>query len=176
MLKILLSLLFFGIMSISFVHAQAPQEIVKQHSVDWMLALERKDTAALEKYLAPEFVLGGVGDGNKVERATWIKNANERNWTNTKYHFIEVHVQGNTAIVNSRFSFKVNPVPFTITSNIIDQWVYRNGRWQVTARFIGGDSITGLIDGSKGVLVGVVLTLLMVWLLRFRKRRRVKQQ
>lgn len=111
-----------------------------------------------------------------MDRATWLKNALGRNWTQTKYQFMEVKVQGNTALVNSRMSFKVNPVPFTITSNIIDHWVYRDGRWQVVSRYIGGDSINNGINAAKGFLAGVVVTLLIAWMWRVRKRRRVKRK
>ena len=151
-------------MATSLLHGQSVEDSLKQHSNDWMKALERKDSALLNSYLANEFILGGAGEADNVDRATWLKNALGRNWTQTKYHFMEVKVQGNTALVNSRMSFKVNPVPFNITSNIIDHWVYRDGRWQVVSRYIGGDSINNGINAAKGFLAGVVVTLLIAWM------------
>lgn len=117
-------LIVFQFVATSLLHSQSVKDTLKQYSIDWMKALERKDSAMLNSYMAYEFTLGGVGDEDKVDRATWLKNAYGRDWTQTKYHFMKVEIQGNIAIVNSRMSFKVNPVPFTITSNIIDHWVY----------------------------------------------------
>lgn len=155
------------------MYGQTPEEVLKQHSIQWMQALEQKDSNALENYLASEYTLGGAGDGDSVNRATWLKNAIDRNWSNTHYHFIDVRTKGdNAAIVNSKMSFNVSQVPFTITSNIIDHWVYRDGRWQVTDRFVGGDSLTNLIKGVKGFLIGGAITLLIGWLIRLLKRRR----
>jgi hypothetical protein len=149
------------------------EPILKKHSIEWMQALERKDSAVLEAYLAKEFILGGIGDGNQVDRSTWLKNAYGKDWTKTRYEFLQVQLKdSNAAIVNSRMRFKVNPVPFAITSNVIDYWVYRNGRWQVTERLIGADSITNLISGVKGFLIGIIFMLFILLVRRLLKRRR----
>ncbi|GAA4399488.1 hypothetical protein GCM10023187_11400 [Nibrella viscosa] len=152
--------------------AQENSQLVKQHAIDWMQALERKDFTALNNYLAAEYTLGGVGDGETVSRATWLKNAQEMDWSNTHYHFMKVHMKGDSAaMVNSRMSFKVSRVPFTITSNIIDFWVYRDGRWQITQRLVGGDSLTDLINMTKGFLAGIAVALAGFWISRLLKRR-----
>ncbi len=169
---------FLILFLLQFFHAQllkgqGSEGILKQHSIKWMHALERKDSAALENYLAKEYTLGGVGDDQKVDRATWLKNAYERDWTKTNYEFLEVQLKdSNAAIVNSRMSFKVSPVPFALTSNLIDYWVFRDGRWQVTQRLMGGDSITNLISGVKGFIIGIAFVLLVALVRRYFKRRR----
>jgi hypothetical protein len=168
----LLLLIAFQLFCFHGLKSQGSEAILKQLSIDWMRALERKDSAALESYLAKEYSLGGVGDGKKVDRATWLKNAYGKDWTKTNYEFLEVRLKDtNAAIVNSRMSFKVSPLPFAITSNIIDYWVYRDGRWQVTERLIGGDSITNLISGVKGFLMAIIVVLLVALIRRFFKRR-----
>jgi hypothetical protein len=50
--------------------------------------------------------------------------------------------------------------------------VYRDGRWQVTERLIGADSITNLISGVKGFLIGIIFMLFILLVRRLLKRRR----
>jgi hypothetical protein len=153
--------------------AQGTEKLIQQHSIDWMQALERNDTVALESWLATGFFLGGVGDKEKIDRQTWLKNAADREWSRTHYEFVDVKVFGEQwAAVNARLQFRASPLPFTITTNIIDFWNFRNGRWQVTERLVAENSITSFLHIGTGFVAGVVLTLLVVWIIRFNRNRR----
>jgi len=152
----------------------AEQELITL-SKQWMEALERKDQAALERFLADDFFITAPGDIEKTDRSEWLKNAEELGWSSLKYHNFRVNTYGDTAVVTALLDFKFagSPDGFKIPINeaeVTDIWVRRNGQWQVAARHLGSTSTGGWIRVALGLIVGLILCL-MIWLLPKLKRR-----
>ena len=148
------------------------QELVTL-STQWMEALERKDQAALERFLADGFYISSVGELNKVSRSEWLKNALEMDWRNLRYQNFKVELYGDTAVVTSLLDFKVTTksgIPISTNTQVTDIWIKRNGQWQVAARHLGEYSISGYFRLIAGFIAGLGLCL-VVWLLLRLKRR-----
>ena len=84
----------------------AEQELINL-STQWMEALERKDQATLEQFLAEEFYISAPGDIAKVERSEWLENALEMDWRNLRFNNFKVDLYGDTAVVTALLDFKV---------------------------------------------------------------------
>ena len=175
-MKIFSIVLFLFLATSSFVFGQqttaSEQELVSL-STEWMVALERKDQAALERFLTEEFFISAPGDLNEVGRGEWLKNALEMDWQNLRFNNIKVGVYGETAVVTALLDFKVTTksgIPISTNAQTTDIWVKRNGQWQVAARHLGKYSIEGYFKLAAGFIAGLVLCL-MVWLLLKIKRR-----
>lgn len=148
------------------------QELVAL-STQWMEALERKDQAALERFLAEDFYISAPGELNKVRRSEWLKNALEMDWRNLRYHNFKVDLYGDTAVVASLLDFKVTTksgIPISTNTQVTDIWVKRDGQWQVAARHLGAYSIGGHFRLAAGFVAGLTFCLL-VWLLQRLRRR-----
>ncbi len=150
----------------------AEQELIAL-STQWMEALEHKDQAALERFLAEDFYISSAGELDKVNRSEWLKNALEMDWRNLRYHNFKVDFYGDTAVVTSLLDFKVitkSGIPISTNGQVMDIWIKRNGQWQVAARHAGASSIEGYFRLGAGFGAGLALCL-VVWLLLRLKRR-----
>lgn len=98
-------------------------------------ALHRKDRAALESLLAPEFVLRGNPD---VSRTTWLDNAIKYCWgERSDIAKLRAIPSDQMAVVTFELTFYTNPQtcePQTNGSLITDIWMQRDGRWQLAVR------------------------------------------
>lgn len=143
-------------------------------SVAWMQALEQKNAPALENILAQDYVLQMPGDTSAqyTVRSEWLKNAIDMDWDRFRYENLEVRVNGDQAEVSSRLYFHVSPIPIELDSAVLDTWSKRDGRWQVTRRYLG-QSNTG--DRFQMVLgFGAALAFWLVALLLSKLFRRFK--
>ena len=145
-----------------------------QLSSEWMSAIERKDRGALEQILASDFTLQIPGDEQSeiVARDDWVANAIEMDWSGFRYDNVDVTVRGDTAIVTSRLSFKVAPIPIALDSGIVDVWQKRDGRWQVTKRFLGASQVRQRLAFFAGALATLFLGLIAYAIIRLRRRSR----
>jgi len=140
-----------------------------------MAAIERKDRKALESRLADDYVLQMPGDTETqyVRREEWLGNAISMDWTNFRYENVVAHVHGDHATVSSRLHFKVAPNPLTFDSGIVDVWEKRNGRWQVTTRYLGESELKqrmGFAFGALAAGLAAGLVYALAWLLRRLRR------
>jgi ketosteroid isomerase-like protein len=159
-------LLLFPAAAMAVPPAQAPDEqALLRLSADWMAAIERKDQAALESFLADDFVLQMPGDqeSQRVHRAEWLKNAIGMDWSEFRYENMAARVHGDHAMVTSRLYFKVAPWPLHFDSAVVDTWERRGGQWQVTARYLGESELQTRIAFWFGV-VAAGGVLLLAWL------------
>lgn len=107
----------------------------------WMDAMLRRDQAVLDRIVAPEFSLGGLGalDAPPVPRATWMDNT-LHHLTVASVHFDKTRVSlfGDTAVVESVFTWSgaFDGEGFTDTAGLVDTWVKRPGGWQVVYRLV----------------------------------------
>jgi ketosteroid isomerase-like protein len=157
-------------------NTSADEATLRRLSVEWMQALERKDRAALEATLAPDYRLRFPGDpvAKATDRATWLKNAMEMDWTRFTYENVEVRVRGDLGVVSSHLRFHVSPMPFELDSGVVDVWERRNGRWQVVERMLGESATQGRIGFWSGVSIGVLACVAWSLLARWRRRRRAR--
>jgi ketosteroid isomerase-like protein len=157
-------------------NVSADEATLRRLSVEWMQALERKDRAALEATLAPDYRLRFPGDpaAKATDRATWLKNAMEMDWTRFTYENVEVRVRGDLGVVSSHLRFHVSPMPFELDSGVVDVWERRNGRWQVVERMLGESATQGRIGFWSGVSIGVLACVAWSLLARWRRRRRAR--
>ena len=181
-MKLNLSIAFGSLLLASVLtHAQetpgqqtnaAEQELITL-STQWMGALERKDRAMLERFLADDFFITAPGDVEKTDRSEWLKNAMELDWSSLEYHNFRVNIYGDTAVVTALLDFKVTGglgIPIGSDAQVTDVWVKRNGRWQVTARHLGAYSLGGWIRVALGFIAGLLLCF-VIWLaLKLRRR------
>ncbi|HEY0875117.1 MAG TPA: DUF481 domain-containing protein [Vicinamibacterales bacterium] len=110
-------------------------------------ALAQKDAAAIERFLAPEFVLRGSPN---VPRETWIKNAITLCWGDTFdiSDLTIVQQTDDTAIVSLLMTTYRDPMtcnPATIRSLLTDVWTRIDGTWRLALRHSGpaGQGIAG---------------------------------
>ena len=152
----------------------AEQELITL-STQWMEALERKDQAALERFLADDFFITAPGDIEKTDRIEWLKNARELGWGSLKYHNFRVNIYGDTAVVTALLDFKFAgsagglKIPIN-NAEVTDIWVRRNGQWQVAARHLGSSSLGGWIRVILGFVAGLGLCFIIWLLLKLRRR------
>lgn len=132
--SLLIITFFLPIPKISAQQSSVAEQELIALSTQWMEALERKDQATLERFLADEYYISEPGDLTKVERSEWLKNALEMDWSNLRFENFKVDLYGDTAVVTALLDFKVTTksgIPIRTNSQATDIWVKRNGQWQV---------------------------------------------
>jgi hypothetical protein len=120
-----------------------PEQAVLQAEDDWMAAMQKRDRAGLERYLAAEFTLGGLGEPERppLPRAVWLDNA-VAHLTVDAVHFDQTRasVWGDTAQVHAVFTWSgaYDGERFTDKVTLVDTWIRREGRWRVVSRLVEG--------------------------------------
>jgi hypothetical protein len=147
-------------------------------SAQWMDAVVRKDHAALEGFLAPDYNYSKAGDLEITDRSTWLKNAMIMDWRYLHYRNFKVDLYGETAVVSAMVESKLGfwGIPLSSDVQVTDVWIKRNGQWQVAARHLGGSSIVGQVRVVIGFAAGLALCFLAWLFLRSRKRSAAKRK
>lgn len=101
----------------------------------WMEAVQRKDTGALERILAPEYAYTASGQG-RWTREGWLETVAIYDIHRFEFAEIDVRPYGDVAVVLARYrqDASVGGVARSGEFLITDVWVTRNGSWQVVAR------------------------------------------
>lgn len=150
----------------------AEQELIAL-STQWMEAVERKDRAALERFLADGFYISKPGSLAKIERSEWLKGAFDRDWHDFRYHNFKVDVYGDTAVVTALLDSHIRSkwgFSYGSDAQVTDIWVKRNGQWQVAARHLGAYSIVGWIRLGLGFIAGLALCFVVRLFLKLKRR------
>ena len=150
--------------------ARAQADALRAASQAWMRAIEAKDRATLESFLAPEFELVAPGEAPTTPREEWLHNAVARDWSGFRYEALMPRVHGDHATVHSRLYFHLAPVPLELDAGIVDTWVRRDGRWNVTGRYLGDSKAAYRFGVVAGFALGLAAWAL--WALAARLRRR----
>jgi hypothetical protein len=90
-------------------------------------------------------------------------------WSKFRYENITARVHGDHATVSSVLHFRISPFPFTFDSGVVDTWERREGRWQVTVRYLGASKLyerVAFLLGALATGIAVVATRLVARLLR----------
>jgi len=119
---------------------------------DWGLAYERKDLATLDRVMADEYILtdplGNVR--NKAETLAAIER-NEVNFESTESDDVNVRINGDTAVVTGRSTFRGRYKGWSMSGQYqyTDVLVKRRGAWQAV-----GSHITALGTGPLRLRIG----------------------
>lgn len=105
----------------------------------WADALVRRDSAALERLLAPEYVLiVSAAPERPVSRSTWLAQAlGPYVIRSFRFERPYVRAQGNVVVVSGHATQEasVNGADRSGTFFLTDVWTWREGRWQVLTRY-----------------------------------------
>lgn len=125
--------------------AAAPASDVEEFTrleLQWMDALAARDEAVLQRTMAPEFSIVGVGstpDELATARASWLRVALLRQFPKHEVTNVRVTRLGDVAIVQCVLTGiyppkSLTPEGGTLTFLTTDVWVSRAGGWQVVSR------------------------------------------
>ena len=108
----------------------------------WGEAFVSRDFAFIERIVAPEFRLVGVGDDGSVRMTTrpeWMKNSRAFTHHAFAIETVDVNHAGDTAVASAHglwtVSFRPGQPPMKMRFFTTDTWVRRGGQWQVVQRF-----------------------------------------
>lgn len=139
------------------LHGTVTDEVeLERLSMAWMQAVENKDRPTLDALMAPDYSLQMPGVSKRTTRDEWIANAIKKEWSSFRYEHLVARVDGDRATVTSRLYFKVAPIPVTLDAGIVDTWARRDGRWQVTGRYLGDSVIRKRVAFILGLLTAVL--------------------
>ena len=116
-------------------HATSIEETIRQRAQAWMEATARRDAAALEEFLADEFVL--VAARGVADRATWLHTALHLvEGREFRYVDSQVRVYGEVAVMITGWHQEatMGGREWSGDFRITDTWMRRDGRWQVVLR------------------------------------------
>lgn len=103
---------------------------------EWADAINKKDVAALERLLAPDFVLQGQGARPVVDRAQWLANLSAL--TNQLFTFepVRAFTHGDVGIVVLTYTWagESKTKPFKGSGVVTDVWRRSGSGWQVVSR------------------------------------------
>lgn len=110
----------------------------------WMTALAARDLPALERFLAPDFTIIGVGSISQapvVDRAYWLPHAAQFPWPTHEVRLVKVHERGDMAVVHCVLTATYPPKTVTPEGGeldflVTDVWIKRGGAWQVLSRHL----------------------------------------
>lgn len=132
-------------------------EALKRLSSAWMQAVTDKDEPSLQAMMAPEYALMTAGLDDDTLRDEWIANAINMDWRGFRDEGMRVRVGGDHATIRSRIYFRVSPFPFELDAGVVDTWVRRDGRWQITGRYLGQSNLQDRLRVIAGFLASLVL-------------------
>jgi Domain of unknown function (DUF4440) len=117
-------------------NAHSFMELFAKLEGDWLGACQRKDRAALEELLAPEFSVRFSSDPEHiVTRTDWIADAMVRNPIQfSRDRAMTIRAFLGVAIVS--FVRSEGATTGSDDSLIVDVWEVNNGKWQPTTRFV----------------------------------------
>lgn len=102
---------------------------------EWMEAVQRKDLAALERIVAPEYVYTASGHG-RWSRQRWMETVPIYDIHRFAFHAVDVRAYGDVAAVLAHYEQEASVAGARRSGEFLltDVWVRRNGAWQVVAR------------------------------------------
>ena len=111
-------------------------------SKQWMDAMLNHDSVGLLKLMSPDYYLQGWDTANnrKTYRADWLDNLFKRiRITKFQQSSFKAQVFGDVGIVSSFYSWEGSFATKDFSNNgfIMDVWMRKNNKWQVTSRTAG---------------------------------------
>ncbi len=111
--------------------------------IAWAEALSRKDVVALDRLVAPEFLVTGVGsslDDPVGGRTDWLQAVDKYPWPLHQVTDVRIAVAApETVVVKCVWSGHYPPESLTPQGGVVrllitDVWTLRDGEWKVVAR------------------------------------------
>ena len=117
-------------------------EEFQRRETEWARALANKDSVALDRLLAPEFLITGVGStvSDAVGgRAEWLESVEKYPWPMHEVEDVRLAVDGDTVVVKCVWSGVYPPQSLTPEGGVLrflitDVWVRQGQDWVVLAR------------------------------------------
>lgn len=129
------------------------EDEVRRVEIEWGDAFEQRDFAALDRIMADEYILtdplGNIRD--KAESLAAIET-NQVLFESTKSDNVKVRINGDTAVVTGRSTFKGRYKGWSMTGRYqyTDVLVKRRGSWQAVS-----SHITALGTGTLRLILGL---------------------
>jgi len=130
------SLLLISLVSLAQAQSRNTEQAILKLEQEWVTALVKADTAALDKLYAPTLVYTH-SSGQVDDKAKYIANIKAGG---TKYESIDrddvkVTAYGDTAIVTCHALIKLTNKsgPATVNARMIHVYAKQGGRWQLVA-------------------------------------------
>lgn len=103
----------------------------------WADALLRKDQAALDRLMAPEFQLEGAGSDEVTPRAEWLANLQRMDIRSYSARVTDVEIIDDRAVatVVGEWSIVRGDQTLHDSFELLDTWERRDGEWRVTKRY-----------------------------------------
>ena len=141
-MRLIVGLFLFAITSLPATPAKGEVEQFTRLERQWMDALAAKDEATLQRIMAPEFSIIGVGsqpDDLVGDRASWMRLALLREFPKHDVTSVRVTRTGDAAVVQCVLTADYPPKSLTTEGGRLqflttDVWVERDGHWQVLTR------------------------------------------
>jgi len=103
----------------------------------WADALLRKDQAALDRLMAPEFQLEGAGSDEVTPRAAWLANLQRMVVRSYSARVTDVEIIDDRAVATVVGDWSIVRGDQTLHDSfeLLDTWERRDGEWRVTKRY-----------------------------------------
>ena len=116
-----------------------PEEEIRQIEIEWGEAFERRDMAALDRLMLDEYVLTDpLGNVRSKAESLAAIESNEVVFESTTSDNVHVRINGDTAIVTGRSSFRGRYKRWSMTGQYqyTDVLVKREGSWKAVSSHI----------------------------------------
>lgn len=136
------------------------EDEIRQIEIDWGTAFERRDMVTLDRLMAEEYVVTDpLGTVRTKAESLAVILSNEVLFESTKSADVKVRVNGDTAIVTGRSSFRGRYRGFSVTGQYqyTDVLVKRQGYWLAVS-----SHITALAAVPLRLRVGRLLQILQI--------------
>jgi ketosteroid isomerase-like protein len=140
--------------------ANADEDAVRRMESDWGDAFERHDLAALDQFMADEYILTDpLGNVRSKAESLAAIETNQLHFESTRSDDVKVRINGDTAVVTGRSTFRGRYKGWSMAGRYqyTDVLVKRHGTWKAV-----GSHITALGTGPLRLRFG---SLLCDWLL-----------
>ena len=117
--------------------SQTVEAEIRQLAQEWMEATARRDAAALDRFLADEFLL--VAARGLSDKPAWLHAALHLiEVTAFRYDDVRIRLYGDVAVMHSHWTQQATMAgqDWSGEFRLTDVWVRRAGRWQVVARHL----------------------------------------
>ena len=123
--------------------AASPTSEITAANAKWTAAVAKKDMAAVQTIVAPEFRLtsGAATSKETVQRAVWLANLSKMQIADYQTEITDLEIHGDTAIstVTGSWNVALGNEKRNDKFKLIDVWVHRPSGWQVVRRHIVGE-------------------------------------
>src|SRR5215217_8381598 len=128
------------------------EDEVRQMEWEWGVAFERKDLATLDRLMADEYILTDpLGNVRSKAESLAAIETNQINFESTESDDVKVRINGDTAVVTGRSTFRGRYKGWSMAGRYqyTDVLVKRRGAWKAV-----GSHITALGTGPLRLRIG----------------------